>query len=279
MNKKLLGILSLIAGFMFIFSFTTCDLSEEETKDNNGIHTPGQPYKPGTYMLTTQWGQGTPYNGQLPLVDEQRTIAGCGPIASAQIMNYHQHPKKMTGEIPAYTTGTLGIEISSVNLNNIIFDWANMKDSYEAGTYTTAEANAVATLISVVGKAARSDYGLTLTGNPVITATVLRRYFDYDNGYQTLYKDQYDGDWDAMLREQIDMGLPVVYTGRNANGSQHSWVLDGYDNDGKFHHNFGHGGNRDGWYFNHDLPAGAAYNNSQRAGINIKPNLTTDTDA
>lgn len=47
-------------------------------------------YKP---LLTAQWGQGEPYNAYCPIVGGKTSMAGCLPVAMAQLVNYFQ-PKE-----------------------------------------------------------------------------------------------------------------------------------------------------------------------------------------
>lgn len=49
-------------------------------------------------LLTTQWGQDTPYNGQCPWEwrdnIKRHALAGCGPLVMSQTMAYYQYPQK-----------------------------------------------------------------------------------------------------------------------------------------------------------------------------------------
>ena len=47
-------------------------------------------------LIKTYWGQGYPFNLLCPKSDTdealQHNLAGCGPVAMAQMVNYHQYP-------------------------------------------------------------------------------------------------------------------------------------------------------------------------------------------
>jgi uncharacterized repeat protein (TIGR02543 family) len=233
-------------------------------------------YTTGEYLLTTKWSQSEPYYNQTPTIGNQRTVTGCVATAMAQIMKYHEHPSgALTGIIPAYTTKKLSIP--SVNLASITFDWDNMINSYNSyPSYTPAQANAVATLMSVVGKSVKMDYGTSAEGGSgaysTNVATALKTYFRYDNAARYVQRDNYSiSQWIALLKEQINSNLPVYYAGYNGS-SGHAFVLDGYDNWGRFHFNWGWGGLADGFFIITNLnPNGHNYTSEQEAVIDIKP--------
>ena len=66
-------------------------------------------------------------------------------------MYAHKHPTQGTGS-HSYTTESKKLSVSA-NFGNTIYDWANMIPNYN-GSYTTAQANAVATLMFHAGVAA-----------------------------------------------------------------------------------------------------------------------------
>jgi len=235
-------------------------------------------YIAGTYLLTTTWAQIAPYNNQTPVIDGKQTLAGCIATAMAQIMKYHEHPSgALTGIIPAYATRTKKLAIPSVNLANVEFDFANMKNSYGT-SYTSAEANAVATLMNIVGKSVKMDYDVNGSGAaPADVAGALRDYFGYSSNMKYVLKTSFNGDWIAMLKEQINSNLPVLYGGNGSDGA-HAFVLDGYDNSNNFHINWGWGGPYDGFYALTLLnPENYNFNATQHAVINIKPVYNTYT--
>ena len=64
--------------------------------------------------------------------------------------------------------------------------------------------------------------------------------------------DSYDydpRDWIELLKNERRAGRPVFYTGYTMNLFGHAFVLDGFDDDDRFHFNFGFGGAYDaGWF-------------------------------
>jgi hypothetical protein len=105
----------------------------------------------------------------------------------------------------------------------------------------------------------------------------LTTFFKYDKSIQSLPRVYYDNTtWEAIIKAQLDAGLPVFYTGANqTNTSDHAFIIDGYDNEGKFHINWGWNGRDDGYYSLDALnpPSGNYdFNYDNTIIINIKPN-------
>ncbi len=53
-------------------------------------------------LLRTHWGQGVPYNALCPVVDGRQSLAGCGPVAMAQVMCGTAHGATSTHDGVAY---------------------------------------------------------------------------------------------------------------------------------------------------------------------------------
>ena len=76
-----------------------------------------------------------------------------------------------------------------------------------------------------------------------------------------------------MLTEQLDNGWPVIYRAYAENdGPGHAWNVDGYQEGGYLHCNWGWGGSSNGYYYFNNLNGGG-YNfvDSQAAMVNIFP--------
>ena len=72
-----------------------------------------------------------------------------------------------------------------------------------------------------------------------------------------------DAAWDISLRWKLAQGIPIYYSGSGQNGG-HAFVLDGYDNEGRFHVNWGWGGSFDGYFETLSLnPANYQFNTFQ----------------
>ncbi|GHV14820.1 hypothetical protein AGMMS49938_11620 [Fibrobacterales bacterium] len=257
-------------------------ISAEWAKYSNGTV-----YEQGTHLIQTTWDQNSPYNDKCPTSSNKRTLTGCVATSMSQVMNYHQHPKVISGDIPAYTTAKSGISVSKIPRANFNYNFSNM-------------ANAdVANLNYHAGAAIKMNYGINESGaysNDIVR--VLPQFFDYDKGVRYIRKkgsylrpEQYrdiGSDefvlysdsilpkiWDDIMRIQIDSLRPVIYGGNGTNGTGgHAFILEGYNDEGKFYFNWGWGGTHDGWFATSLLkPDTYDFSSNQDAVINIMPNL------
>lgn len=199
-------------------------------------------------LLTSTWNQSAPYNNKCPTVSGHRTVTGCVATALAQVLNYYKYPAQTTTAIPAYTTQTYGINMAEIPVTNI--DWANMLDDY-SGSATTAQKNAVATLMKLCGQAVEMDYDYTNGGSTAYMAydvKALRQYFGYDETVCHLDRTSFSASgWENMIYNELANGRPVLYGGQSTGGG-HAFVVDGYDGNGLFHINWGWGGIGDSYF-------------------------------
>ena len=225
-----------------------------------------------TPLLPTTWNQGAPYWDLCPMYNNNRSVSGCVATAMAQIMNYHRHPARGSGQSTAYTTRTHRINMPSVSFA-VNYDWGNMLNSYTE-TATTQQQSAVATLMYHCGLSVQMDYSPDGSGAySEDVPAALKNYFGYDKSCTYVAKTilTTTASWETRIKEQLDAGLPVYYSGHGPDGG-HAFVCDGYSDDGEFHFNWGWGGYADGWFkttaLNTDI---GTFNSSQGIVINIKP--------
>jgi len=216
--------------------------SSSSQDDGTGVEPPNDntsaPNTQGTVivapLLKSTWGRGSPYNPFGTLPDGSSGWINCSTVATAQILYYWKYPEDA-------------------------FDWDNMLPSYRNVNLTETQKKEITSML----------HELYLGGYD--------RYLGYDKSRQILYRKYYDdATWAAIIREQLDSGLVVRFHGAPTNGQNgnHAWVIDGYDNTGKFHMNWGWGGSRDGYYSLNALnPEGLDFNSSNKnyITINIKP--------
>ena len=271
-------------------------------------------------LMTTQWDQCRPFNDMCPeapsrndtyLIYGGRACTGCGAVAMAQILRYHQWPRKgsrtysydcgvkyydpETGEL---ITNNMTL---STDLSQSVYQWDLMKDQYlykDMNNYgyfdenmhiyikvidengdtvpdvNNIHGNAVAKLISDVGITVKMQYGSSEIGSGAFISNVyysLRDYFDYSVNYYE--RDNWYGSWDALLRNQIDAGHPIYYAGRGSGA--HAFVIDGYDTEGRFHLNWGWGGDYDGYFETLALNPGNHNYSSEHKVVFCSPNKPT----
>lgn len=236
-------------------------------------------------LITTKWNQSQPYNNMTPIHDSTATYTGCVATMMAQIMKYHEHPKMINEAItlPAYTSSSLRIDIPEIQMNGKVFDWENMLNVYpyywEATQPTEIEQDAVAKLMYYCGVSVRMNYDILGSGGSGASsedcATALFTYFDYDKDIDFVYRESsYSGEsytdeaWINLLKHELDNGRPIAYSGRSTTAG-HAFVCDGYDEDNKFHFNWGWGGSSDGYF---DINATLAYTANHSVIVNAKPN-------
>ena len=232
-------------------------------------------------LLTTTWDQEPLYNNQCPLYGETRTVTGCVATAMAQVMKYWNWPDTGAGQ-HSYSTSDYG-ELSA-NFGATAYDWTNMPNSL-SNTSSTAQINAVATLMYHCGIAVNMDYGISALGgsgaydimnnlglNYPCSENAFRTYFKYSPSLSGVARINYTGDeWKAMIKNEIDHRRPILYAGSGYQGG-HEFVCDGYDTNGLFHFNWGYSGSGDGYFTLSRLnPLDLDFTQGQTAVIGIVP--------
>lgn len=232
-------------------------------------------------LIKTTWDQDSPYWNLCPGSGSSKAYTGCVATAMAQVMNYWQWPVQGTGSHeyqpldPNSTTGAKSKRYGkqSANFGATTYDWANMKNSYSTGSYTTVEATAVATLMFHCGVATEMMYGNDADGgsgtytvnyddwtDPACAQNAFVTYFKYkksgltgymrdgdEYGGTTYYQKWSDDDWTAMIKAELDKKHPIMYGGAGSGGG-HSFICDGYNDADYFHFNWGWSGENDGYF-------------------------------
>ncbi len=228
-------------------------------------------------LLTTTWDQGQYYNAMCPEDangPDGHALTGCVATAMAQIINYHQYPQQGRGR-HSYDTEFFGYPygILSVDYENETYDYTNMSDALTDGS-TDVQINAVAQLIRDCGVAVNMQYSAGESGAYDQDARgALINFFRYSPDLSFAHKSYYTAEeWRAMLRNDLDAGDPIYYSGQGTGG--HAFVCDGYNSENYFSFNFGWSGFCDGWYLLDAVyPGGMDFNNTQGAIMGIVPDI------
>lgn len=150
--------------------------------------------KPMMSDFIRKFNQRSPYNRYCFTLDGQQAVAGCGPIATAQILCHYGIPEQLGGE--------------SVNWPSILED-ENIDE--------------LARFIARIGQPdyLNATYGTSATSTPFNAfASVFRQCGWTNGGYEYFCKDNVG----AALETD-----PVFVYGENKNkNSAHVWVMDGY---------------------------------------------------
>ena len=231
--------------------------SEWELVTNTGHLNSRHGGKGSDFLLTTTWDQKSPYNLYCPEYaggPGGRCYAGCVATAMSQIMKYWNHPLQGTGSY-SYNSGGSGeypyIPGISANFGETTYDWDNMPNSLSNAS-PQVQKEAVALLMFHCGVSVNMNYAPDGSGsNSERVPPAIRNYFGYSN--QSVKRDRSNysySDWYRMLKEHIDMGWPVFYSGCDATPPPdgpgcHAFVCDGYDDAGLVHWNWGWSGSGD----------------------------------
>jgi hypothetical protein len=203
-------------------------------------------------LSTAQWDQWSPFNDLAPSINGKKPPIGCVATAISIIMRYHRWPEKGTGTLPAYDSKNGGAvtHIDAVELGHT-YDWNQMPDAARLNRTATAEQKAqIARLLYDVAVMCEMNFAPSGSGSYIAKATQLVNYFGYDKNMKRLSRSTYPAnnlEWEQIIKDQIDAGRPVLYSGSDELGG-HAYVIDGYY-DRYFSINWGWGG-----YTNEALP-------------------------
>lgn len=205
-------------------------------------------------LLTFTRHQEAPYNNHCPYytyadgtVSETRCVVGCVATALEEVISYYRRTVTLCDTLHGWSTDHYVIDDV---LPGASVDTRLVRDDYNTeGSYTDEEADAVARLSYYLGVAVKMIWGVDSSGAYVHNVEEpLKRAFGF--GY-VHYVDSYKytpADWFAMMRNEILSGRPVFYAGYAMRLNGHAFVLDGLDEDGLFHVNWGVNGDYDGYF-------------------------------
>lgn len=213
------------------------------------------------HLLTTTWNQDGPYNNLCPeFFTNGKCVTGCVATALAQVLYYHraESVNSVQETIPGYKCSTNWSGFGQVSVEEVpagsVIDWNNMLDSYTSGSYTEAQATAVAQLMKYVGAAVKMNYANAANGgsgaSDFDTEEALVKYFDYRGDICLAQRHDYClDDWYGKIYDELSYGRPVYFRGSTSANSGHAFVVDGFDESSNlFHINWGWGGYCDGHY-------------------------------
>ncbi|WKV10531.1 C10 family peptidase [Marivirga harenae] len=208
-----------------------------------------------------KWRQGGGFNDALHIIQcddntSTRAVAGCVPIAIAQVMRYHEFPTN-------YNWGNMSNTVGNTTSANFILDIHNAIDNrwWNEPSYSCETASE-----AVTGVGSNKDKSLIFTG---------------DFGYSSATQSSFIG---GTVRVELNNNRPVILSGSSSTGG-HMWVTEGYqlytyhydDCTGTsiayYRMNWGWGSSSDGFYSSSFDPSGnnGPYNSNQKMIYNIRP--------
>ena len=237
--------------------------SRETTKpDPDRFPTSVQP------LLTTTWGQREPFKFMCPFdsyvsdfsqygtytPDSGHYSVGCGPLAMAQYLYFYKFPKHGTGEESVTVAYDQGDVILHVDFEQATYDWDNMINDYQ-GDYTDEQGLAVATLCYHCGVAAKTTWNRLGGGtNDERILEAFIQHFNYNDTAHYVPRSRYDEPtWMEMIYGMLSSGNPILYSAKDINLelgiiAGHNFILDGYDENGLVHVNWGWYGLENGYF-------------------------------
>lgn len=240
-------------------------------------------------LLQTTWGgsdAAAQYRYYTPTINGQPTKVGCGAVAMAQVMKYHNWPDVGVGQYSYHdsvkVSGTYYHIYPSANFGTTYYNWNNMPNELSSSSSLT-QIQAVALLMYHAGVAVQMQYRTTGSSSaPLSNGTLekrcvenaLKQHFKYSKNLHGVYRNAYsDTEWNALMLAEISASRPVIYRGSMVDGNGHIWVCDGVDANGLFHFNGG-GGSPSGYYvlsavLNYCFP------NECAAIVGIEPELSS----
>lgn len=228
----------------------------------------GPTVAPVAPLIKTKWGQTAPFNIKCPSNGKQTAVAGCVPVALAQVLNYYHQDRNGGGSL--YYSHLDSETEYDIDYSTTTYDWANMLDEYD-GNATTEQKNAVGKLILECGIASKASYGYegTSASTPFVA---LNKYYNYECMFVTRRVSSYNSymlsktdytistkKWMTMIQDELEAGRPIIYSasdcetipGYDYSGfpvTSHCFILDGIDEQNYVHVNWGWAGKNDGYY-------------------------------
>lgn len=189
-------------------------------------------------LIKVNWNQSAPFDTYCPGTGNNKALVGCVAVAMSQAMSVHRYPSRPKGKV-SYTApgyGGLSIDFDAERAYN----W----DEIIQGSNNYDE---TARLLYHAGMSVHMQYGVDgsgiLTNEVSNISNALRDNFSYPDDVTYVWKEQYSGDWEQLLINELNAGRAIVYNAVDSkNGGGHSFNLDGYDGEGHFHVNWGWGG-------------------------------------
>ncbi|WP_144393497.1 C10 family peptidase [Pleionea sediminis] len=211
-------------------------------------------------LISTTWNQSGgynpnfTYNNKTPLFENKRAHVGCIAVAFGQVLKHFDYPKKGIGNNTYCNSG--GSVYGCSDLVEVDFfleryNWSAMTSNLN---YASSDENveAISTLLYHIGASVSVTYGkdgsAAKLANPSIISD-FRRHFNLPN-IETAYRSDFGNEgWYELITNEIRNGRPVVLVGFDSNaGAGHAYIIDGINEEGKVHVNWGWGGSRNGYY-------------------------------
>lgn len=205
-------------------------------------------YIPGTWLLTTTWGQHEYYHNKTPTDSSgDHFRLGCWTVAVGQIMNYHQ--RQSHGFVEYLYQNQDGDYIPCENdLDDSNYIWSHMVDKLDGGSLPL-EIDHVSQLLFDTGTVIQKNWG---HNNYCLNFTEVEHEIEDHFEGIAIQTEVVDNPPVSHIIDEIDHFRPVyLYIHNTSVPTGHAVVLDGYEWKGRefwVHLNMGWNGGDDGFY-------------------------------
>ena len=235
---------------------------------------------------TPEWDQGNNdkryfsqnvFNAKCPMVGSDYTIAGCVPVALAELLVYESGlpgvtmPAAAHGTVESYQVGSDYVTPQTPYVLGTPYDWEGLRTLTDISAVRTALNQGqtallenLAQLIADLGAVIHAAYSTRSTSSSVSMSRLIEHFDINKRARREVESDYTARKWVAMLKAELN-ARPLLYSGRNPRGGGHQFLFDGYGKYGDedvFHVNFGWGGSCNGYYRHFDLDAGDGHDYS-----------------
>ena len=215
-------------------------------------------------LKSVNWSQHVPFYNQCYFNGSYCSV-GCAGLAMAQILNYWEYPKEISG-LSGYSPSW---SLSVPSLPATTFDYDKILDCYlvwnDAGSLAWADGvtdenkDEVAKLCRYAAQSCEMNFSPSGSGS-----NVTKQYKGFlKMGYSTNAKllgieawstretwntwDYTDDQWVDSINKQLEAHHPIPYSSEGFTDG-HAFVIDGVDADGLYHISWGWNGRGDGWF-------------------------------
>ena len=199
-------------------------------------------------LIETKWHQEAPFNNDIQKDDNGKPyLVGCVAITMSQIMRYYKYPTVGIGS-NSYTSHG---EKLTADFSASTYQWDKMLKVYKKTKYSDEDAKVVSELMRQVGISVNMKYEPNFSSSYTSSAqNALIKYFGYNPNMNRYTRNYYsEQEWMDMVFNELSQKRPIYYSGNDRNWDNgHAFVIDGYNQDGKVHVNWGWGGFEDGYF-------------------------------
>ena len=203
-------------------------------------------------LMRSIWNQTDLYNNMAP--EDPASIfsghckSGCVANAMSQIMRYWEWPRSGEGQYGYNAESAYGsYGWQEANFGEAVYRFELMPDFLDFAS-PQAEVDATALLEYHAGVSVSMGFGANASGAySEDVGPALEAHFKFSPDWNHRYNEDDKAQWHDDLRANLDGGMPLYYASSGEDGG-HAYVLDGYDDNGLFHLNWGWAGFDNGWY-------------------------------